>query len=117
MSDDAKGRYADEETPPEQQEEEEGPPEEYRVLFAAAEYGRADIVASAAAALCSRLLFLWVTPAVRRGWRVPLSQDDASACAGWATRCIARCDSSMKPASSFKTSNQRTFCSTYTTIP
>ena len=42
--------------------------------------------ASAAAALCRRLLFLWVTPAVRRGWRVPLSQDDASACAGWATR-------------------------------
>ena len=35
MSDDAKGRYADEETPPEQAEE-EGPPEEYRVLFAAA---------------------------------------------------------------------------------
>ena len=54
MSDEAKGRYADEETPPEQAEE-EGPPEEYRVLFAAAEYGRADIVASAAAALKEKL--------------------------------------------------------------
>ena len=55
MSDEAKGRYADEAEPPQQGEEEEGPPEEYRVLFAAAEYGRADIVASAAAALKEKL--------------------------------------------------------------
>jgi len=54
MSDEAKGRYADEAEPP-QEGEEEGPPEEYRVLFAAAEYGRADIVASAAAALKEKL--------------------------------------------------------------
>ena len=55
MSDEAKGRYADEAEPPQQGEEEEGPPEEYRVLFAAAEYGRADIVASAAKSLQEKL--------------------------------------------------------------
>ena len=54
MAEDARGRYADEDEPPAQPDA-EGPPEEYRVLFAAAEYGRADIVASAAGMLKEKL--------------------------------------------------------------
>lgn len=54
---DARGRYADDDAPGGDSEEQapEGPPEEYRVLFAAAQYGRADIVASAASSLKAKL--------------------------------------------------------------